>query len=42
LGNSSFVEKAPAEVVAREREKLQALAQALGKLREQQQRIAQL
>jgi valyl-tRNA synthetase len=42
LGNASFVEKAPAEVVAREREKLQALAQALGKLREQQQRIAQL
>jgi valyl-tRNA synthetase len=42
LGNASFVERAPADVVAREREKLTAQQQALEKLRQQQQRIAQI
>jgi valyl-tRNA synthetase len=42
LGNASFVEKAPAEVVAKEQEKLQALQQALETLQEQEQRIRQL
>ena len=39
LNNASFVEKAPAEVVAREREKMRAQEQALAKLQEQEQRI---
>ncbi|MEP5566362.1 MAG: valine--tRNA ligase [Halioglobus sp.] len=39
LGNSSFVDKAPAEVVEKEREKMQAQEQALQKLKEQEQRI---
>ena len=39
LNNASFVEKAPAEVVAKEREKMQALEQALSKLQDQEQRI---
>jgi valyl-tRNA synthetase len=39
LGNSSFVDKAPAAVVEKEREKMQAQEQALQKLREQEQRI---
>lgn len=42
LSNASFVAKAPAEVVAKEQEKLQALEQALLKLQEQEQRIRQL
>ncbi|MEH6567660.1 MAG: valine--tRNA ligase [Halioglobus sp.] len=39
LNNASFVEKAPAEVVAKEREKMLALEQALSKLQDQEQRI---
>lgn len=42
LNNASFVAKAPAEVVAKEQEKLQALEQALQKLDEQEQRIKRL
>jgi valyl-tRNA synthetase len=42
LSNASFVSKAPAEVVAKEQEKLQALEQALQKLQAQEQRIKQL
>jgi len=33
LSNASFVERAPAEVVAKEREKLQAFAETLVKLK---------
>ena len=39
LSNSSFVDKAPAAVVEKEREKMQAQEQALQKLKEQEQRI---
>ena len=42
LGNSSFVDRAPAEVVARERDKLAAQQQALEKLRRQEEHIARL
>ena len=42
LGNASFIDKAPQEVVAKEREKLRIQAQALAKLREQVQRIRQM
>ena len=42
LSNASFVDRAPVEVVAKEREKLEAQKQALGKLQEQEQRIKQL
>jgi valyl-tRNA synthetase len=42
LSNSSFVDKAPAAVVAKERDKLQAQQQALEKLQEQEQRIRQM
>tara|TARA_R110002110_G_scaffold406421_1_gene626398 strand:+ start:213405 stop:216173 length:2769 start_codon:yes stop_codon:yes gene_type:complete len=42
LGNAAFVDKAPAEVVAKEREKMQAQQQALEQLRQQQQRINDL
>ena len=42
LGNSSFVDKAPTEVVSRERDKLAAQEQALAKLRGQQEYIARL
>jgi valyl-tRNA synthetase len=42
LDNSSFVDKAPAAVVSKEREKLQAQQQALVKLQEQEQYIRQL
>ncbi len=42
LGNSSFVDRAPAEVVTREREKLAAQEQALDKLRKQVEYIARL
>ncbi|TGD71931.1 valine--tRNA ligase [Mangrovimicrobium sediminis] len=42
LNNSNFVDKAPAEVVAKEREKMQAQELALQKLKEQEQRISQL
>jgi valyl-tRNA synthetase len=42
LANSAFVDKAPAAVVEKEREKMQGLEQALQKLREQAQRIDQM
>jgi valyl-tRNA synthetase len=42
LGNPAFVDKAPAEVVAKEREKLAAQQEAMSKLREQEQRLKEL
>ncbi|WKN23057.1 valine--tRNA ligase [Azotobacter vinelandii] len=42
LGNASFVDKAPAEVIAKERARLNEAEQALGKLGEQRARIASL
>ena len=42
LQNSAFVDKAPAAVVEKEREKMLAQQQALEKLQEQQQRIEQM
>jgi valyl-tRNA synthetase len=42
LNNTAFIDKAPPEVVAKEREKLQVQQQALEKLREQSQRIRQM
>ena len=42
LNNAAFVDKAPAAVVAGEREKMQALKQALEKLQEQEQRIRRM
>jgi valyl-tRNA synthetase len=42
LGNASFVDKAPAAVVAKEQDKMQAQQQALEKLQEQEQRIRQM
>jgi valyl-tRNA synthetase len=42
LGNSSFVDKAPAEVVAKEREKLAGQQQALKKLQQQKLEIQHL
>ena len=42
LGNASFVDKAPEAVVAREREKMQALQQALETLQEQERQLRQL
>ncbi len=42
LGNSSFVDRAPAEVVAKERDKLASQQQALEKLRQQQQELQKL
>ena len=42
LGNSAFVDKAPAAVVEKEREKMQAQEQALQQLQEQEQRIRQM
>lgn len=42
LGNANFVDKAPPEVVAREREKLEAQQQAIATLHEQLQRITAL
>ncbi|PLW66984.1 valine--tRNA ligase [Pseudohalioglobus lutimaris] len=42
LNNSAFVDKAPAAVVEKEREKLQGLEQARQKLQEQEQRIRQM
>jgi valyl-tRNA synthetase len=39
LNNKAFVDKAPAEVVEKEREKMQMQQQALEKLKEQAQRI---
>ncbi|SEP89574.1 valyl-tRNA synthetase [Azotobacter beijerinckii] len=42
LGNASFVDKAPAEVIAKERAKLSEAEQALAKLGEQRARIATL
>ncbi|MCW5613176.1 MAG: valine--tRNA ligase [Rubrivivax sp.] len=40
LGNASFVERAPAAVVAQERERLEGFRQALGRLRDQSDRLA--
>jgi len=42
LDNSSFIAKAPEEVVAKEQKKLQALEEAMLKLKDQEQRIAAL
>ncbi len=42
LGNASFVDKAPAEVIAKERAKLNEAEQALARLAEQRVRIATL
>jgi valyl-tRNA synthetase len=42
LDNASFVDKAPAAVVAKEQEKLQAQQQALETLQEQERHIRQL
>jgi valyl-tRNA synthetase len=42
LGNPAFVDKAPAAVVAKEQEKMQAQQQALATLQEQAQRIRHL
>ena len=42
LNNAAFVDKAPAAVVEKERDKLQAQQQALEKLQEQAQRIRQM
>ena len=42
LGNASFVDKAPAAVVAKEREKLEAQKQALATLRLQEQHIKEI
>ena len=42
LSNASFVDKAPAEVIAKERAKLAEAEQALTKLAEQRERIASL
>ncbi|HET8710096.1 MAG TPA: valine--tRNA ligase [Spongiibacteraceae bacterium] len=42
LANPGFIDKAPAEVVAKERERLAAQQQALSQLKEQQLRIAAL
>ncbi len=42
LSNASFVDKAPAAVVAKEREKLQTQQQALNRLQEQEQKIREL
>jgi valyl-tRNA synthetase len=42
LGNASFVDKAPAAVVAKEKQKMEAQQQALETLQEQQRHIAQL
>ena len=39
LSNASFVDKAPAEVVAKEREKLAEQQAAMEKLQEQEKRI---
>jgi valyl-tRNA synthetase len=42
LGNPAFVDKAPADVVAKEREKMQSQQQALATLQEQALRIRQM
>ena len=42
LSNASFVDRAPAEVVSKEKDKLQAQEQAVAKLREQEQRIREM
>ena len=42
LSNSAFVDKAPAAVVAKERDKMQAQRQSLEKLQEQERRIRQM
>ncbi|TDG12070.1 valine--tRNA ligase [Seongchinamella unica] len=42
LSNSAFVDKAPAAVVEKEREKMQAQEQALQQLQEQERRIRQM
>jgi valyl-tRNA synthetase len=42
LGNAAFVAKAPAAVVAKEQEKMQAQQQALETLQEQERHIRQM
>jgi valyl-tRNA synthetase len=42
LGNASFVQNAPAEVVAQERERLEAFKRELAQLAEQHERVASL
>jgi valyl-tRNA synthetase len=42
LGNAEFVARAPADIVAREQEKIQAQQQALTTLREQERHIRQM
>ena len=42
LGNEDFISRAPAEVVAKEREKQDALAERLARLRELKERIKKL
>ncbi len=42
LGNPSFVDKAPAAVVDKERDKLGQLGPAISKLREQREKIRAL
>ena len=42
LSNAAFVDKAPAEVIDKERAKLAEAEQALGKLAEQRARISSL
>jgi len=42
LSNANFVDRAPAEVVAKEREKLDAQRQALTKLEQQAEKIRSL
>jgi valyl-tRNA synthetase len=42
LGNASFVQNAPAKVVAQERERLEAFKRELAQLAEQHERVASL
>jgi valyl-tRNA synthetase len=42
LGNDSFVQNAPAEVVAQERERLEGFKRELAQLAEQHERVASL
>ena len=42
LGNANFVQNAPAEVVAQERERLEAFKRELAQLAEQHERVASL
>jgi len=42
LSNAAFVDKAPADVVAKERAKQAGLEESLQQLKQQEQRISQL